>query len=92
MSGDAFKMKLIPTVKVVFKLEEFSLTIVNDYNLFQGIQLFSKGISVETRLFDGSNKYNPKTMEVDVEQENLGVWVVERKGSTNEILHSPLFQ
>jgi hypothetical protein len=60
-----------PKIKVNFDLEMFHVSLKDEKGF--GLQWYSHGFKVEFKMFDSSNKYNPKTVEVHVINQEFGI-------------------
>lgn len=57
-------LKAIPKMKLNFFLQKFRVSLIDKEG--NGVQWYSNGFKVNLQLFDSSNKYNPKTMDVTI--------------------------
>ena len=73
-------------------MKELKLTLIDNVDDYKGLMLYSKQIEVDVRLFDASNKYNTRSMELAFSNESYGVFVVEKNQETRRIDSSPFVQ
>ena len=69
-----------------------NLTLVNDIHDYAGVTLQAQDFYVKVNKYDETNKYNSKTIDIDVILENYGLWVVYKNEESNEIDYSPFMQ
>lgn len=73
--GDfASKMKCVPKIRLNFVLNEFKVTLLNE--LGSGLQNYTSGFAVSVYMYDGTNKYNRHTMEIEMSLKDFGVDVL----------------
>lgn len=61
-----------------FVLNKLNLTLVNDMNDYNGVTLSATDFNLKMNMYDGTNKYNENTLNLDVNLTNYGLWVVSR--------------
>ena len=47
----------------------------------------AQDLSVAVNMFDGTNKYNAKALDLHVNLQDLGLWVVQKSTTSGEIDH-----
>ena len=92
VQGHVAARKQIPNIAVRFEMKELKLTLLDNVDDYKGLMLYSKQIEVDVRLFDASNKYNKRSMELVFDNESYGVFVVEKNQATRRIDSSPFVQ
>lgn len=76
VSGNQVSRKNIPDVSFEFVLNAINLTLVNDIAEHKGVTLSAHDLFVKLNKYDATNKYNPKTIDIDIALQNYGIWVV----------------
>ena len=92
IQGDVVERKQIPNIVLKFKMNELKLTLINNVETYKGLMLQSRNIQVDLVLYDSSNKYNKRSMEMSFRNASYGVWVVEKNQETRRIESSPFMQ
>lgn len=59
-------------------MKELKLTLITDVEDYKGLMISSKSIIVDLLLYDETNKYNKRSMELSFKNESYGVEVVEK--------------
>lgn len=59
-----------------FHLKHFNLNLVNDAVEYRGVSLSAENLSVGFNKYDETNKYNPKTVDLDIGLGNYGLYVI----------------
>jgi hypothetical protein len=67
----AEKMKSVPKFKFNFTLGELSVTLLHDFD--NGISLYNKRFEIDVMLFDTTNKYNARSIEINLKNEAFGL-------------------
>jgi len=75
-----------------FTLNQTSLTLVNNLTDFKGVTLQTQDLKVSLKMYDGTNKYNKKTLDADLMLMTYGLWVNFKDESTGQIDYSPFMQ
>ena len=73
-------------------MKELKLTLINNVEDYKGLMLQSRNIAIDLNLYDSSNKYNKRSMEMEFKNESYGVWVVEKNQESRRIESSPFMQ
>ena len=92
IQGNVKERKQIPNIVVRFAMKELKLTFINNVDDYNGLMLYSRQIAVNLCLFDSSNKYNKRSMELEFNNESYGVFCVEKNQETRRIESSPFMQ
>lgn len=92
LAGSQFQRKNIPDVSFEFALNSINLTLINDFTDYKGVTLAAQNLSLNLNKYDTTNKYNPKSIEIDIALQNYGLWVVYKKPNSREIDYSPFMQ
>jgi len=66
MIGNKEGRKNIPDITFEFALEKVELTLVNDIQEHRGVTLCAEKLSVIFTTFDGTNKYNKRTIDMNI--------------------------
>lgn len=59
---------------------------------YHGVTLAAKDFCVKLNSYDGTNAYNPNTMDAKVSLQNFNLWVIYRDENTGLINYSPFVQ
>ena len=92
VSGNHLQRKNIPDLSFEFELNSINLTLINDISDYKGITLSAQKLALNLKKYDSTNKYNPKSIELDISLLNYGLWVVQKTQNTREIDYSPFMQ
>ena len=78
IQGNIKERSSIPNIVLSFRMKELKLTLITDVEEYKGLMLSSKNIVVDLFMYDSSNKYNKRSMELSFKNESYGVEVVEK--------------
>ena len=92
IQGNIVERRQIPNIVLKFKMNELKLTLLSNVDDYKGLMLQSRNIQVDLLLYDSSNKYNKRSMELSFKNASYGVWVVEKNHETRRIESSPFMQ
>ena len=84
--------KNIPDLSFEFALNQINLTLINDISDYKGVTLSAHELTVKLNKYDATNKFNPKSIDIDISLQNYGLWVVQKCEDTGEIDYSPFMQ
>ena len=92
IQGNIAERTAIPNIVLSFRMKELKLTLITDVEVYKGLMLSSKSIVVDLYMYDSTNKYNKRSMELSFKNESYGVDVVEKNQKTNLVESSPFMQ
>ena len=84
--------KNIPDLSFEFALNQINLTLINDISDYKGVTLSAHELTVKLNKYDATNKFNPKSIDIDISLQNYGLWVVQKCEETGAIDYSPFMQ
>ena len=75
ISGNSAERANIPDITFEFTLDQSSLTLVNNMQEYKGVTLQTQEFRIGLNMYDGTNKFNKKTMDVNLSLMNYSLWV-----------------
>lgn len=64
---------------IKFDLQRFSLTIVNNFEEADGVQIYSNEFRMKVETYDTLNKFNVHSMCMSIENDEFGVNAVRKE-------------
>lgn len=92
IKGNSIDRANIPDISLAFMLDQTSFTLVNNMEEYKGVTLQTQELKVFINQYDGENKYNKKTIDVDLSLQRYGIWVNYMDEVNKEIDFSPFMQ
>ena len=89
VAGNMIGRKNVPDLTFDLQLNQINLTLVNNIEEFKGVTLEARNFKVSLKNYDGTNKYNAYTTQLDVVLPTYGLNVVHKDPQTAEISSSP---
>ena len=82
VSGNQVTRANIPDVSFELVLNAINLTLIDDIEHYKGVTLSAHDLFVKLNKYDTTNKYNPKSIDIDIALQNYGIWVVQKSEGT----------
>ena len=87
LSGNIAARQGVPDLTFSFNLNQLRLTLIDNVQNYKGVTIGAQDLSVAVSMFDTTNKYNAKAVALDVNLQDLGLWVVQKSPTSGEIDH-----
>lgn len=71
--GNSIERANIPDISVDFTLNQTSFTLVNNMQDYKGVTLQTQELKVGVNQYDGTNKYNKFSMDVNISLLSYGI-------------------
>lgn len=75
ISGNSAERANIPDITFAFTLDQSNLTLVNNMQEYKGVTLQTREFKIGVNMYDVTNKYNKKSMDVNLSLMDYSLWV-----------------